>query len=154
MSFYISASQVPRSVPEPQKFIPFLWNGPEFSLQHRIFPSEHELGQLIMDSFEISNSSGATMRCNGRATSNTFLMQFQADILGIPLEIPEIEETTALGSAFLGSIGLGDYDGVEDLAQTWRCARCYEPKMSSDQRGSLLYHWHRAMERAKYWSED
>jgi len=61
MSFYISASQVPRSVPEPQKFIPFLWNGPEFSLQHRIFPSEHELGQLIMDSFEISNSSGATM---------------------------------------------------------------------------------------------
>ncbi|MET0017585.1 hypothetical protein [Oscillibacter sp.] len=61
MSSYISASQVPRSVPEPQKFIPFLWNGPEFSLQHRIFPSEHELGQLIMDSFEISNSSGATM---------------------------------------------------------------------------------------------
>jgi len=101
-----------------------------------------------------SGVSVPVMRCNGRATSNTFLMQFQADILGIPLEIPEIEETTALGSAFLGSIGLGDYDDVEDLAQIWRCARCYEPKMSSDQRGSLLYHWHRAMERAKYWSED
>lgn len=61
MSFYISASQAPRSAPKPQEFIPFLWNGPEFSLQHRIFPSEHELGHLIMDSFEISNSSGSTL---------------------------------------------------------------------------------------------
>ncbi|BAK97896.1 glycerol kinase [Oscillibacter valericigenes Sjm18-20] len=101
-----------------------------------------------------SGVSVPVMRCNGRATANTFLMQFQADILGIPLEIPEIEATTALGSAFLGSIGLGDYGGVEDLSQIWRCARCYEPRMSADQRGSLLYHWHRAIERAKYWSED
>lgn len=96
----------------------------------------------------------SVMRCNGRATENRFLMQFQADILGIPLEIPENEETTALGAAFLSSIGVGDYGSVEDLAGIWRCARYYEPKIGADQRMSLLYHWHRAVERAKYWSED
>ena len=61
MSFYISANQVPRSAPESQELIPFLWNGPEFSLQHRIFPLEHELGHLIMDSFEIMNPGDATL---------------------------------------------------------------------------------------------
>ena len=101
-----------------------------------------------------SGVSVPVMRCNGRATENRFLMQFQADILDIPLEIPENQETTALGAAFLSSISLGDYGGVEDLAAIWRCARCYEPRMSSDQRGYLLYHWHRAVERAKYWSEE
>ena len=114
----------------------------------------YQVGDVLDVMRRESGVSVPVMRCNGRATSNAFLMQFQADVLGIPLEIPEIEETTALGSAFLGSIGIGDYSGVEDMAQIWRCARCYEPHMSADQRGNLLYHWHRAIERAKYWSED
>ena len=101
-----------------------------------------------------SGVSVPVMRCNGRATENRFLMQFQADILNIPLEIPENQETTALGAAFLGSVGLGDYGGLEDLNGIWRCARCYEPRMREEQRGYLLYHWHRAIERAKYWSEE
>ncbi len=101
-----------------------------------------------------SGVSVSVMRCNGRATENRFLMQFQADILGIPLEIPENEETTALGAAFLSSIGVGDYGSVDDMTGIWQCAKYYEPKIGADQRMSLLYHWHRAVERAKYWSED
>lgn len=101
-----------------------------------------------------SGVSVPVMRCNGRATENRFLMQFQADILNIPLEIPENQETTALGTAFLSSVGLGDYGQLEDIAEIWRSARTYEPHMSADQRDELLYHWHRAVERAKYWSED
>ncbi len=61
MSLYVSAGQAPRFAPKSQEFTPLLWNGPEFSLQHRVFSPEHELGHLIMDSFEIDNPGGDTL---------------------------------------------------------------------------------------------
>ena len=94
------------------------------------------------------------MRCNGKATDNRFLMQFQSDILGIPLEIPANRETTALGCAFLGAIGRGEYSSISEIEQIWHCAARYEPKMEEDHRMQLLYDWHRAIERSKYWNED
>ena len=96
----------------------------------------------------------SVIRCNGAATSNRFLMQFQSDILGIPLDIPEVVETTALGAAFMGALGIGEFGSINDVEHIWKLSRRYEPKMSRDQRDSLLYHWHRAVERAKYWIED
>lgn len=96
----------------------------------------------------------SVIRCNGAATSNRFLMQFQSDILGIPLDIPEVVETTALGAAFMGALGIGEFGSINDVENIWKLSRRYEPKMSRDQRDSLLYHWHRAVERAKYWIED
>lgn len=93
------------------------------------------------------------LRCNGGPQANRFLMQFQADILGLPLEIPHVPHTTAFGSAFMGALGIGDFDSIHDIANYWAIAQRYEPKMSADQRGSLLYHWHRAVERAQYWVE-
>ena len=96
----------------------------------------------------------SVIRCNGAATSNRFLMQFQSDILGIPLDIPEVVETTALGAAFMGALGIGEFDSIRDVENIWKLSQRYEPKMSRDQRDSLLYHWHRAVERAKYWIED
>jgi glycerol kinase len=101
-----------------------------------------------------SNVPITVMRCNGAATTNRFLMQFQADILGIPLDIPEVAETTALGAAFMGALGIGEFGSIEDVEQIWKLSKCYEPKMSKDEGDSLLYHWHRAVERAKYWNED
>lgn len=94
------------------------------------------------------------MRCNGSATENRFLMQFQADLLDIPLDIPEVAETTALGAAFMGALGVGEYDSVQDMESIWKRSKRYEPQMGSDQRDALLYKWHRAAERAKYWNED
>ena len=93
------------------------------------------------------------IRCNGGPTRNQFLMQFQADILGIPLEIPKVSNATALGSAFMGALGIGHFDSVHNISEIWKLDRRYEPQMSADHRNTLLYHWHRAVERAKYWVE-
>ncbi|QNL45285.1 glycerol kinase GlpK [Oscillibacter hominis] len=93
------------------------------------------------------------MRCDGGSTCNRFLMQFQADILNIPLEIPEISDTTALGAAYMAAIGVGDFSSLWEAADHWKRRCRYEPTMSADQRQSLLHHWHRAVERARNWAE-
>lgn len=94
-----------------------------------------------------------SMRCNGAATKNSFLMQFQADILGISLEIPAISEATAFGSAFMGAIGVGAYETIADIENFWEIKQVYEPSIGEDERNALLYDWHRAVQRAKYWIE-
>ena len=94
------------------------------------------------------------MRADGGATANNFLMQFQADLLGIPVDVPVIQDTTALGAAQLAALGIGEFDSIEQLEGNWKLAKRYEPKMSVDERESLLYNWHRAVERAKNWSEE
>ena len=93
------------------------------------------------------------MRCDGGAVTNSFLMQFQADLLGIPLQIPTVVETTSLGTAFLAAIGCGIHGNIEELTPFLTIDRCYEPQMSNDERESLLHGWHRAVERAQYWVE-
>ena len=96
----------------------------------------------------------SVMRCDGGATANGFLMQFQSDILGIPLDIPKITDTTALGAAYMAALGIGEFRDVSDICKHWALARSYEPKMSADQRESLLFNWHRAVERARSWAMD
>lgn len=109
----------------------------------------------VMDVMQhYSNVPITAMRCNGRSTSNRFLMQFQADILNIPLEIPKISDTTAFGAAFMGALGVGAYQSITDVEQIWSSAQHFEPQMDESQRDHLLYQWHRAVERAKYWRED
>ncbi len=79
-------------------------------------------------------------------------MQFQADILGVPVIVPEVAETTALGAAYLAGIatGLWGLGGVEEM---WRERATYEPRMSVDERESLLARWHQAVERSRGWAE-
>jgi len=108
----------------------------------------------VLDAMSRDSSVPITaIRCSGSYTNNRFLMQFQSDILNIPLEIPTIANSTALGSAFMGALGLGDYSSVRDVAKTWSISHRYEPRMSAEERSALLYNWHRAVERAKYWVE-
>ena len=94
------------------------------------------------------------MRCDGGATVNNFLMQFQADILGIPIDLPKVNETTALGAAYMAALGIGDFKSPEEIAAHWELARHIEPHMGQDERESLMYNWHRAVERAKNWIEN
>jgi glycerol kinase len=96
----------------------------------------------------------SAMRCDGGAVANNFLMQFQADILGIPVLLPEITEATAHGAAFMAAIGAGYAASLSDLKNHWRLARTFEPKMSMDERSHLLTRWHRAVERAKSWEQE
>ena len=78
-------------------------------------------------------------------------MQFQADVLGAPVIVPEITETTALGAAYLAGIAVGTWDR-ETVAEMWRERVAYEPRMSDDERESLLSRWHEAVERSRGWA--
>lgn len=91
------------------------------------------------------------MRCDGGSTTNQFLMQFQSDILGLPLDVPEINDTTALGAAYMAALGIGDFTSPEEITGNWKLGRRYEPHMSTDHKENLLFGWHRAVERARNW---
>jgi glycerol kinase len=93
-----------------------------------------------------------SLKADGGASVNGWLMQFQADVLGVPVIVPEVEETTALGSAYLAGIATGVWE-LDEVAAMWREARRYEPGMSADVRESLLAEWRRAVERARGWAE-
>jgi glycerol kinase len=92
------------------------------------------------------------LRADGGGTANAWLMQFQADVLGVPVVVPEIRETTALGAAYLAGVGTNLWT-IDQVRTTWRELRRYEPQMSADQRDALLHDWRRALERARGWEE-
>jgi glycerol kinase len=94
----------------------------------------------------------AELRADGGATANGWLMQFQADVLGVPVVVPEIPETTALGAAYLAGVGTSVWT-IDQVRTGWRVKDRYEPRMSEDQRESLLHDWRRALQRARDWVE-
>jgi glycerol kinase len=93
----------------------------------------------------------AEIRADGGAARNDMLMQFQADLLGVPVLRPRVTETTALGAAYLAGLAVGFWDSKEEIAAQWQCERRFEPAMSADRRAALLARWARAVERAKGW---
>ncbi|HEV3093245.1 MAG TPA: glycerol kinase GlpK [Solirubrobacteraceae bacterium] len=88
------------------------------------------------------------LRADGGATANRWLMQFQADVLGVPVVVPEIAETTALGAAYLAGVGIGAWT-VSDVREGWREGARYEPCMGDDERQTLLAGWTDALMRAR-----
>src|SRR4051812_27063633 len=90
------------------------------------------------------------LRADGGATENRWLMQFQADVLGVPVSVPEVPETTALGAALLGGVGVGLHT-LDDVRTGGDPKATYDPGMSEDERETLLRGWHRALERAMRW---
>lgn len=87
------------------------------------------------------------LRADGGASCNSFLMQFQADLLGVPVDVPVIHETTALGAALLAGLATGIWPDRDSLADRWKLARRYEPGMPADQRQKLRTGWNRALQR-------
>lgn len=94
------------------------------------------------------------LRCDGGASVNRFLMQFQADILGVPVEVPHVTETTALGAAYLAGLATGFWRNRKELASHWQLAHRYEPALSESERNRLYHQWQRAVERAKGWAQE
>jgi glycerol kinase len=92
------------------------------------------------------------LRVDGGATANDLLMQFQADILGVPVVRPKITETTALGAAYLAGLGVGFWASADDVARNWQPQRRFEPQLDGHLAGSLRGEWARAVERAKGWA--
>jgi glycerol kinase len=94
-----------------------------------------------------------TLQVDGGATANDFLMQFQADILGIPVRRPEVLETTALGAAYLAGLAVGFWNEPHEIADHWREQRRFEPRIDAAERDALYAGWLRAVERARGWEE-
>jgi glycerol kinase len=91
------------------------------------------------------------LKADGGAVANRWLMQFQADLLGAPVVVPEIAETTALGAAYLAGMATGLWSR-EQVGEMWREAARYEPRMGAEQREGLLADWRRALERSRNWA--
>lgn len=85
------------------------------------------------------------LRVDGGASANDLLMQFQADLLGIPVLRPRVIETTGLGAALLAGIGAGVYGAAEEVGAIWRLDRAFEPRMSRDEAGARLAQWGKAV---------
>ncbi|MBS0309018.1 MAG: glycerol kinase GlpK [Proteobacteria bacterium] len=93
------------------------------------------------------------LRVDGGAARNDFLMQFQADILGVPVIRPTITETTALGAAYLAGLATGFWQSRDEIAVQWQIERHFDPLMTQSEREDRLHLWHRAVFRAANWIE-
>jgi glycerol kinase len=102
----------------------------------------------------IHRDSGITLqelRVDGGGSMNDTLMQFQADLLGVPVVRPEVTETTALGAAYLAGLAVGFWPSTEAVAGQWRVASRFDPVMPRSQAQSLRDRWHDALDRARGW---
>ncbi|MDR2109886.1 MAG: glycerol kinase GlpK [Spirochaetaceae bacterium] len=99
-----------------------------------------------------SGQNISVMRVDGGPVVNRFLMQFQADLLGFPVDVPVVNEMTAYGAGLLAAMAVGNLT-VDDVVKNWKLKRRYEPKISGDERESLLAGWNRAIERCKNWEQ-
>lgn len=94
-----------------------------------------------------------SLRVDGGAVVNNFLMQFQADILGVPVERPVVNETTALGAAYLAGLAVGYWKDQREIEDLWQIDRRFTPQMSFEEREKLYRGWKKAVSRALKWEE-
>jgi glycerol kinase len=92
------------------------------------------------------------LKADGGAVANSWLMQFQADVLGVPVIVPEIAETTALGAAYLAGIATGVWT-ADQVREMWREAATYEPAMAESERDELIGRWREAVDRSRGWAK-
>ncbi len=105
----------------------------------------------------MQRDSGITLeelRCDGGASVNSVLMQFQSDILGVRVEVPSIVETTALGAAYLAGLAVGFWESREELAEKWALGRSYDPGLDPARREKLFDRWHKAVALSRGWALD
>ncbi len=117
------------------------------ALESIAFQSAELLHAMEQDSGQPSKE----LRVDGGAAANDLLMQFQADLLGIPVVRPTVLETTALGAAYLAGLATGVWASREDIAKHWKVAKRFEPKMQRDEAQRRMADWQRALARAKAW---
>ncbi|MGD9473594.1 MAG: FGGY-family carbohydrate kinase, partial [Eubacteriaceae bacterium] len=95
----------------------------------------------------------AALKVDGGACANNFLMQFQADILGVPVDRPSIVETTAMGAAYLAGLAVKFWDGKADVTNAWKLDTSFAPMMDADVRAKLYAGWLKAVECSKGWED-
>ncbi|HIV87813.1 MAG TPA: glycerol kinase, partial [Candidatus Pygmaiobacter gallistercoris] len=93
------------------------------------------------------------LRVDGGASRDGFLMQFQSDIMNLPLRRPMIRETTALGAAYLAGLAVGFWKDLDEIRQHWTLDKVYTPQMGEEERSRLMRQWHKAVSRSLDWAE-
>lgn len=113
------------------------------------FQSNDLIGAMQRD----SGLAFRELRVDGGAAANNALMQFQADLLGVPVVRPQVTETTALGAAYLAGLAVGYWQDLDEIGATWQVERVFAPGISRDQAASLTHDWTRAVARSRDWVE-
>ena len=123
------------------------------SKEHFIRATLESLAYQTRDVFEaMASDSGIEMkklRVDGGVVMNDFLMQFQADILGVPVERPTVNETTALGAAYLAGLAVGFWEDKDAVQRNWQLNQKFDPAMEDEQRETLFAGWHKAVKAAQ-----
>jgi glycerol kinase len=136
----------PHWVPEARGLVTGLTAGTR--REHLVRAALEAIAYQTRDVLDAMGLELEVVRADGGGAANAFLMQFQADIAGIPVEVPEERETTALGAAALAGLAVGTWSSQEEVAEAWRCARRYEPALEREAAERLLGEWRLAVRRA------
>jgi glycerol kinase len=115
------------------------------ALESIAFQSAALLTAMSRDAVADGAQPVAELRVDGGACDNDLLMQFQADLLGIPVVRPQVVETTALGAAYLAGLSCGMYGGLDELEALWAVERRFHPTLSRERAGELMEGWERAV---------
>ena len=115
------------------------------ALESIAFQSAALLQAMGRDALASGGAPVTELRVDGGACVNNLLMQFQADLLGIPVVRPQVIETTALGAAYLAGLSCGVYGGLDELSAQWQIERTFHPTMSRERAGELMAKWERAV---------
>ncbi|RZL68240.1 MAG: glycerol kinase, partial [Variovorax sp.] len=118
------------------------------ALESIAYQSAALLQAMSRDAVAAGGKPVAELRVDGGACVNDLLMQFQADLLGIPVVRPEVTETTALGAAYLAGLSTGVYDSAAQLSKLWRVERCFIPTMGRAQADESMARWEHAVRQA------
>ena len=115
------------------------------ALESIAFQSAALLQAMSRDAVAAGGAAVAELRVDGGACVNNLLMQFQADLLGIPVVRPQVIETTALGAAYLAGLAVGVWQGLDELAAQWQVERRFYPTLSRERADELMAGWERAV---------
>ena len=118
------------------------------ALESIAFQSAALLAAMSRDAVAAGGAAVSELRVDGGACVNDLLMQFQAELLGIPVARPRVIETTALGAAYLAGLACGVYRSVDELAAQWQVERRFYPTMPRDRAAELMQRWERAVRQA------
>ncbi len=117
------------------------------ALEAMAYQTRDVLDAMIKDSGVVPES----LRVDGGAVKSEFLMQFQADLLGIPVERPKVSEMAARGAAYLAGLGTGFWKDTSELSSHWKLEKMFMPRIGEDQRDSLYFGWQEAVKRSMHW---
>jgi glycerol kinase len=110
-----------------------------------------QTGEVVRAMEQDSGIPLRELRVDGGMVRNELLMQFQADLLDVPVVVPKVSETTALGAAYAAGLAVGYWAGLDDLKSNWAVDRTFQPAMKTTERERLTAAWTRAVERSRGW---